>query len=77
MPKEQGEKTPEKLQRNRVYKVCGIIMLTCIVLLALYFNIRSLREQFGEYRPVFYPETVALLAFGFSSIVEGEVILKD
>jgi hypothetical protein len=69
--------TPQKLMRNRIYKICGYTILSCIVLLLLYFNIKPLQTALKDYKPVFVLETVALWAFGFSWLTKGEAILKD
>ena len=69
---------PEKKARNRIYRACGITMIACIVLIALYFAF--LKETFTwlqSVRPVFILETAALWAFGISWAVKGQVILKD
>jgi hypothetical protein len=69
--------TPEKLMRNKVYRVCGYTIVACIVFLLVYFNVKSLQTSLKEYKPVFVMETIALWAFGFSWLTKGEAILKD
>lgn len=69
--------TPQKKKRNLIYRICGYIMVGCIILLLLYFEIPGLKEQFEKYSPVLILEIIALWAFGFSWVVKGEVILKD
>ena len=69
--------TRRKLMRNKIYKFCGYTILLCIVLLLVYFNVRSLRVALKEYHPIFVLETIALWAFGFSWLTKGEGILKD
>ncbi len=70
--------TRRKLQRNMVYRVCGYTMLACIVLLMVYHmlpaNTAAALERFS---PVFWLESLAILAFGFSWFTKGEAILKD
>jgi hypothetical protein len=68
--------TPQKQQRNVVYKWCGVIMflaLGCI----LAANSWMSDAQKAVWRPTLLGETVALVAFGVSWIVKGEWILKD
>lgn len=74
--KSKGEMTPEKKRRNMIYKICGFTIITCIVLLALYFFVPALKTL-EPYKPVLILEIIALWAFGFSWIVKGEFILKD
>ena len=66
--------TPQKKKRNIVYKVCGYIMLACILLIFLNFLIKP---QLGDLKPVFCLETIALWAFGISWLTKGEFLLKD
>ena len=76
--KSKGTKTRQKIWRNRIFKTCGYIMLICIALIALYFLF--LQDRFpalANYRPVFYLEAIALIAFSISWLVKGEVILRD
>ncbi|MCH7726329.1 MAG: DUF998 domain-containing protein [Planctomycetes bacterium] len=67
-----------KRQRNKVYIACGCTMLICIVLIALNKypqpGIPTLPEK---HQPVFWLETVTVLAFGISWCTKGQAILKD
>ena len=68
--------TPEKIIRNRIYLVCGAIILVCIALIAVYskfFDDTSL----ATIQPVFWLESFALWAFGFSWFIKGETLWKD
>jgi len=70
--------TLKKLQRNRVYKWCGYIMILCLILIGLYTTI--LHERFPElqvFKPIFWLETIALWAYGTSWLVKGEALLAD
>jgi succinate dehydrogenase/fumarate reductase cytochrome b subunit len=75
--KTSGHMTKQKKKRNKVYKACGYIILTCIVLLFIYFRVPGLRSALKDYKPIFLLETIALWAFGFSWLTKGEFILKD
>jgi hypothetical protein len=68
--------TPQKSKRNKVYLLCGIIMTACIAGIAI---CRFLLQQLCEtYNLVFWFESVALVAFGFSWIVKAEFLfMKD
>ena len=72
--KSPGKRTPRKRQRNRVYRVCAITIVICLILLAIYFLADT--GQFPS-ATVFWLEVIALWAFGFSWLVKGETILKD
>ncbi len=75
--KSSGNKTPQKIRRNRVYRTSGIIILAAIVLVVLYYQVPFLQSRLASFKPVFWLEWIALIAFGVSWIVKGEFILKD
>jgi hypothetical protein len=68
--------TPRKLQRNIVYRSCGYTILASILLIVVVAlpPVKSLVERLT---PVFWLESLAVLAFGVSWLVKGETILKD
>jgi hypothetical protein len=66
--------TEMKKVRNTVYYVCGFIMLACVLVIGLYFLI-SPDER--DTNVVFWGESIALMAFGVSWLVKGEIIFKD
>lgn len=71
------ECTPQKNVRNKVYLVCGILILVCIALIAL-LSLPQLRAvSFYGITPVFWLESIAICAFGLSWLVKGETILAD
>ena len=72
----RDQPTPRKLLRNRVYKVCGYAIVTCIVLMAvvsLFFDTSSVKNI----DPLFWLESSAIWAFGWSWFIKGEGLLKD
>jgi uncharacterized membrane protein YiaA len=70
--------TNQKMIRNRVYIACGLVMLVSILLIGLYTLTPMENEtQLKQYNPVFWLETIAIVAFGISWFVKGEAILKD
>jgi TRAP-type C4-dicarboxylate transport system permease small subunit len=68
--------TRRKLQRNVIYKICGVTILVCLALmiLAAILPNDTLRDQF---QPLFWLESIATLAFGISWLIKGEAILED
>ncbi len=68
--------TDRKLQRNTVYRFCGYAILASILLIVIAAlpPVKSLVERLT---PVFWLESVAVVAFGVSWLVKGETILKD
>ncbi len=70
--KSHGHKTRRKVRRNRVYVVCGWLIV------ALVIAIGALRVAGkGESGAVFWLESLALWAFGISWTVKGEFVLAD
>jgi len=70
------EQTAAKRRRNQVYRVCGVAMLACIGLIAVY-KLLLAGTPIDRLKPVFWLEAAALWAFGISWAVKGEVILRD
>lgn len=72
-----GPITAIKKTRNKVYLACGIIMILCIIIIAL-ASFDVLGAAADKFNLVFWFETIALVAFGFSWITKGgELIFKD
>lgn len=74
---DKDKMTREKRKRNRLYKINGYIMITCVFLIGFYLIFLRGRTTLDDLCPVFWLESVALLAFGLSWLVKGEVFIKD
>ena len=70
-----GGRTHAKQLRDRVYLICGLIMLVSLALA----GIVSLPFAAGlnSLHPVFWLETIAIAAFGVAWLVKGQAILAD
>ena len=68
--KEQ-EMKPQKRARNKIYKVCGIIIIICLLVIATH-KMLGLPQSV-----VFWAETLALVVFGISWLTKGEFIYPD
>lgn len=66
-----------KKKRNIIYILCGSIMLFSMVLLLIYFIAFKGKPNIDKLKPVFWLETLALMAFGISWLVKGKTIYKD
>ena len=74
----KGEMTNEKRKRNKIYKVCAIVMIACLVGIGLYMKVlKHHYSNLENIHPVFCLEAIALVAFGFSWLTKGEFLLKD
>jgi hypothetical protein len=70
--------TVRKLQRNKVYRACGYTMLAAIALIALNAVLPdNITASIDKFDPVFWLESVTVIAFGVSWLTKGEAILKD
>ncbi len=70
--------TRKKLQRNAVYKACGYTMLVALLLIViLAFVPDEAKTEVKKLDPVFWLESIAIVAFGISWLTKGEAILKD
>ena len=68
--------TKQKDKRNKVYLLCGIIMILCIVCIAI--GMLWLETLSATYHLVFWFESIALIAFGVSWVVKAEFLfMKD
>lgn len=67
--------TPRKLQRNRIYRICGWTILACLAAIALVWNFASMPIK--QLQPVFWLESLAVIAFGVSWLTKGEAFLPD
>jgi hypothetical protein len=65
--------TPQKVRRNRVYRVCAVMMAVSLVVGLTFHYLRI----FDAFRPLLWGETLASEAFGIAWFVKGEGILKD
>lgn len=74
--KSKGYKTKQKEKRNKVYVVCGAVILIAITSIAL-FTLFGKDDILDNYNLTFWLEWVALIAFGLSWLVKGELILED
>lgn len=63
--KNSGNMTPEKKIRNRIYRVCGIIMLISVAGIPI-VGISSIYNLIGFIKPTLILEAFALTSFGVS-----------
>jgi hypothetical protein len=68
--------TRKKVQRNRVYTICGYVIIASISLIAILKLLLNIDHLVGNVGTVFFFETTALLAFGTAWLIKGETFLK-
>lgn len=74
--KSKGTMTKEKKTRNSIYRICGLVIILCLLAIGLY-GFSTDESSWSRYKPVFWLEWIALIAFGFSWLVKGEFFLED
>ncbi len=67
--------TPQKLTRNKIYIICGVVMVLCIIAIAVYLNF--FHKQGSTSGFVFWAETITLVAFGVSWLTKGGTLYPD
>jgi len=74
--KTSGNMTPEKKKRNRIYRVCGIIMAISVICIPL-DSLPAVHDRIIFLKPTLILEAFALVSFGLSWLTKGEFLLKD
>jgi len=70
--------TQQKIKRNFVYKSSAYLILTCLIcIVILSLQSDEFNQSLSYLNPVFWLESLAIMAFGFSWLVKGEAIMKD
>ncbi|HET7287762.1 MAG TPA: hypothetical protein VFI71_09845, partial [Pyrinomonadaceae bacterium] len=64
------ELTKQKLKRNWIYRICGVVMIVMLILIVVI-------KAIAPTKSIFLPETIAIVAFGVAWLVKGQAILKD
>ncbi|HWY19628.1 MAG TPA: hypothetical protein VNX26_00310 [Candidatus Acidoferrum sp.] len=69
--------TRKKLQRNKIYTVCGCVIIASMLLIFVLKKILKIDYFPGHLGTLFCFESTALFAFGLAWLVKGETFLKD
>jgi len=70
--------TRQRRRRKRIYRVCGIIIMVCLLLLIVYFTpLMNYLPDISFIKPILILEVVALWAFGISWITKGKWFWED
>lgn len=72
--KGSADPTPRKKTRNKIYLISGIVIIACMVLILILHSLPALEKIVNLYKLVFVLEWIALLAFGISWLVKGDLI---
>lgn len=69
----RAQMAKRKRQRNGAYRVCGIVMAIALVLVPILTHVKAIAPA----HPMFWLETVCIVAFGVSWLIKGQAVLKD
>jgi magnesium-transporting ATPase (P-type) len=64
-----------KLIRNKIYIICGLVMIACLVAIMVFFIFFEIDNPQSSF--VFWAETLALVAFGVSWLTKGGTFYPD
>lgn len=67
---------PRKKRRNVIYRFCGYAIVVCILLMGI-VALPAVNGAVKQLQPVFWLESIAIVAFGFSWLIKGETLLRD
>jgi hypothetical protein len=60
----------EKQQRNKAYKICGLIMLGAFI----WIGVLAFTNNGAS---IFWPETIAVIAFAAAWLIKGQTFYPD
>jgi hypothetical protein len=68
----------QKRRRNVMYYICGSVMsLSLVLIIAYMWFLGSKYPGLKDLNPIFWLETVMLIAFGISWLTKGQLFFKD
>ena len=67
--KKKKDQTERKRLRNRIYRICGLLMIVAMVIIAI--------KPSDLDNLVFWMEAIAVELFGFAWLVKGEALFRD
>ena len=74
--KSDGTQSSRKKTRNKIYKTCAWVMVSCIGFI-LIFKLFLKNTNISNLKPTFWLETFALWAFGISWMTKGKLLWDD
>ena len=73
-PAQRGKK---KRLRNRIYRVCAVLIVLSLIIILLGFTKVISSEIYDGNQLTFWMETLAVESFGFAWLIKGEAMFSD
>jgi len=73
----KGKRSAKKVMRNRIYRICGVLMLVALLAVVLGLTGVIAEATYDNLKLTFWMEALAVEAFGFSWLVKGEALVGD
>ena len=67
----------QKITRNRIYRVCGVLILISLLIMLAGFNNIIPRDIYLDNKLTFWMETLAVESFGVSWLIKGGILFRD
>ncbi|MCH8848813.1 MAG: DUF998 domain-containing protein [Chloroflexi bacterium] len=68
--------SPQKLIRNRIYRVCALLMVFWLTLAAVYYFFLQ-DTAVADVNPIFWLESLLLWTFGVAWFIKGKTLWRD
>lgn len=68
---------PRKKSRNLIYRVCGSVIVVCLLAVIAYLSVPGFEAKFEHLKPIYFIELFSFVAFGTAWLVKGQAILAD
>lgn len=75
--KSPSERGSRKILRNRVYRICGALMVLAVVIIASESIPIIPPDYYTTHQVTFWMETLAVESFGFAWLIKGETLFRD
>jgi len=70
-----GQRTQRKRTRDLIYRICAVIIVVTVILGAIVHL--HVGPAILRLKPEFWLEAIAIVAFGLSWLVKGQIVVKD
>ena len=72
-----AHRTPQKKNRNRIYRICGVLIILAILVIVVGALKLIPNHIFFGYNLIFWMEVLAVESFGFAWMIKGKSFFTD